>query len=152
MPSPETNAAWVALGQRVFAPPRVDEIEIGAASSATVTTAAADDDDDDTIVTALPRAPASESSPTHFLVSDPARTQRAPNAVRFVCISDTHNKHDALKLPDGDVLLHAGDFSGVGSPKEVAAFAQWFAGQDKFAHKIVIAGNHDLTFVVAGCV
>ena len=28
--------------------------------------------------------------------------------IRFVCISDTHSKHDYLKLPKGDVLIHAG--------------------------------------------
>eukprot|EP01015_Nassula_variabilis_P031334 TRINITY_DN7055_c0_g1_i1.p1 TRINITY_DN7055_c0_g1~~TRINITY_DN7055_c0_g1_i1.p1 ORF type:complete len:111 (-),score=57.31 TRINITY_DN7055_c0_g1_i1:11-343(-) len=28
--------------------------------------------------------------------------------VTFVCISDTHNKHDKIKLPKGDVLIHSG--------------------------------------------
>ena len=152
----ETNAAWVALGQRVFAPPRADDavpdVVSAAAAAASAATTEDNDNDDDAIVATLPRAPTAQSAPTHVFVSDPARTRRAPNAVRFVCISDTHNKHDALSLPDGDVLLHAGDFSGVGSPKEVAAFAQWFSSQEKFAHKIVIAGNHDVTFDVAGYV
>lgn len=30
-------------------------------------------------------------------------------SVRIVCISDTHNEHDALRLPPGDVLIHSGD-------------------------------------------
>jgi hypothetical protein len=33
--------------------------------------------------------------------------------IRVVCISDTHGKHWAMhdKVPHGDVLIHAGDFS-----------------------------------------
>jgi predicted phosphodiesterase len=30
-------------------------------------------------------------------------------ATRVVCISDTHLVHDQMVLPDGDVLVHAGD-------------------------------------------
>jgi hypothetical protein len=29
--------------------------------------------------------------------------------VRFVVLSDTHNQHDRITVPDGDVLLHLGD-------------------------------------------
>lgn len=29
--------------------------------------------------------------------------------MRLVCISDTHNSHRSLHLPEGDVLIHAGD-------------------------------------------
>ena len=102
--------------------------------------------DDDPI--ARPGDSEAKPEPTHLIVSNPLRTPRAPNAVRFVTISDTHNKHASVQLPEGDVLLHAGDFSGVGAPNEVASFAQWFAAQPH-ANKIVIAGNHDLTFDVA---
>jgi 3',5'-cyclic AMP phosphodiesterase CpdA len=84
------------------------------------------------------------------IVTNPDQTPPLPNAVRFVCVSDTHNKDAALRLPRGHVLLHAGDFSNVGLPKEVEAFAQWLASQDGFAHKIVIAGNHDLPFDAVG--
>jgi len=36
--------------------------------------------------------------------------------VRFVCISDTHCTETCFEnVPDGDVLIHAGDFSYVGS-------------------------------------
>lgn len=62
--------------------------------------------------------------------------------MKFVFISDSHNKHDGLELPDGDFLIHAGDFSGRGRPEEVAAFMQWFSRQ-AHRHKICIAGNHD---------
>ena len=66
-------------------------------------------------------------------------------AVRFVCISDTHGRLMSEPLPEGDVLLHAGDFSMTGRPQEIDAFAAWFSSQPH-RRKIVIAGNHDLTF------
>lgn len=65
--------------------------------------------------------------------------------MRLVCISDTHNQHDALKLPEGDVLIHAGDFTGMGRTHEVEAFAKWLGAQPH-KHKVLIAGNHDWLF------
>jgi len=32
--------------------------------------------------------------------------------IRFVCISDTHC--NSINLPDGDVLIHSGDFTSTG--------------------------------------
>lgn len=69
--------------------------------------------------------------------------------VRIVCVSDTHNHHDALRLPEGDVLVHAGDLSIMGRPDEIEAFARWLARQP-FPHKVVIAGNHDWLFEKEG--
>eukprot|EP00494_Astrolonche_serrata_P000174 UN00176 len=66
--------------------------------------------------------------------------------LRVVCISDTHNKHEQFgKLPDGDVLVHTGDFTDNGSPEEVRAFAAWFESQPH-KHKLVISGNHDVSW------
>lgn len=70
---------------------------------------------------------------------------RFPNTVRFVCLSDTHTRTRHLRVPSGDVLLHTGDFSLDGSPDQVLAFSQFLASLS-FTHKIVIAGNHDITF------
>jgi Icc-related predicted phosphoesterase len=69
----------------------------------------------------------------------------ALKTMRFVAISDTHGKHQSLKLPRGDVLIHAGDVSFKGRKEEVTDFLHWFQKQ-KFAHKIFIAGNHDFFF------
>ena len=73
-------------------------------------------------------------------------------AVRFVVISDTHSYEDkqmsmktALEaIPDGDVLLHCGDFTNVGKLGEVSSFARWF-GSLPHKRKVLIAGNHDLS-------
>lgn len=64
--------------------------------------------------------------------------------MRLVCISDTHNYHAKLQIPDGDILIHAGDFSNHGKPKEVASFCNWFA-QQPHKYKIAVTGNHDLS-------
>lgn len=65
--------------------------------------------------------------------------------MRLVCISDTHGDHDGLSLPEGDVLIHAGDLSAHGRRAETHAFMHWL-GEQSFEHKLCIAGNHD-TFI-----
>ena len=57
--------------------------------------------------------------------------------MRIVCISDTHGRHEELDLPDGDVLVHAGDFDC--DPWD---FADWLEGLP-YRDKIFIGGNHD---------
>lgn len=61
---------------------------------------------------------------------------------RLVIISDTHGHHEDVALPDGDVLLHAGDLTGRGSLEDLRAVHAWLARQPH-PHKVVIAGNHD---------
>jgi Icc-related predicted phosphoesterase len=64
--------------------------------------------------------------------------------VRIVAISDTHGKHSHLgKLPYGDILIHAGDFSLGDNFIDYINFFDWLAAQPH-KHKIVIAGNHDV--------
>mmetsp|Transcript_41813 Transcript_41813/g.65318 ORF Transcript_41813/g.65318 Transcript_41813/m.65318 type:complete len:358 (+) Transcript_41813:131-1204(+) len=75
----------------------------------------------------------------------PLDTPRKPGHTRFVCISDTHSLHETMSVPPGDILIHAGDFTDVGLPSDVLKFNE-FIGRLPHRHKIVIAGNHDLTF------
>ena len=66
--------------------------------------------------------------------------------MRLIILSDTHNLHSRLApLPDGDVLVHAGDISGRGTLGEIGAFVEWFAALPH-RYKIMIAGNHDFAF------
>ena len=67
------------------------------------------------------------------------------NKIRIVIISDTHGKEFDLKLPQGDILIHAGDMTNNGTIEDVVYFANWLQRQS-FKHKIVIAGNHDWCF------
>lgn len=66
--------------------------------------------------------------------------------MRLVCISDTHSLHEHIpELPEGDVLIHAGDCTGSGSIPRGFEFVEWF-GALPYRHKILIAGNHDYCF------
>lgn len=65
--------------------------------------------------------------------------------MKFVAISDTHCRHHNLRLPKGDVLLHAGDISYKGIQSEIEDFILWISRQ-RFQYKIFIAGNHDFFF------
>lgn len=62
--------------------------------------------------------------------------------MKIICISDTHNKHRELSIPDGEIIIHAGDFTEAGTKAETTEFLAWFS---KLPHpyKILIAGNHD---------
>ena len=66
-------------------------------------------------------------------------------SIRLVAISDTHGLHRHLTIPDGDILIHAGDITGHGQVEQVADFNEWL-GTLPHRHKIVIAGNHDFCF------
>ena len=67
--------------------------------------------------------------------------------MRVVMISDTHGLHDRIeRLPEGDILVHAGDFMNSGFDLEViASFNRWLRVQP-FKQRIVCAGNHDRSF------
>lgn len=72
---------------------------------------------------------------------------RSSGHIRVVCISDTHGRHMKIpegSIPDGDILIHAGDFSDMGSIRQLKSFCEWL-GTLPHLHKIVIAGNHDLS-------
>ena len=62
-------------------------------------------------------------------------------------MSDTHSLTSHIKqtIPDGDVFIHAGDFTRCGSLPEVRDFINW-VNKLPHKHKILIAGNHELTF------
>ena len=63
--------------------------------------------------------------------------------MKLVILSDTHGKHRFVAVPDGDILIFAGDMCNWGYRREVVEFNEWL-GTLPHKHKIVIAGNHDL--------
>jgi len=65
--------------------------------------------------------------------------------MKIISISDTHGLHPAMEIPDGDLLVHAGDLTRHGSLNDVQEFND-FLGTLPHPHKIVIAGNHDFCF------
>lgn len=64
---------------------------------------------------------------------------------RIIALSDSHGRHNEVVVPDGDVLVHAGDYA---SPKagmdhhDASRFLAWFEAQPH-EHKVFISGNHD---------
>lgn len=62
--------------------------------------------------------------------------------MKIIAIADTHGEHWKVKLPKGDILIHAGDCTSNGSFESFVDFIRWFKGQTS-KHKIFIAGNHD---------
>lgn len=60
-------------------------------------------------------------------------------------ISDTHNKHEQLAVPDVDLVIHCGDESESGEPwtnePESRRFFRWFSALD-IPTKIFVPGNH----------
>lgn len=62
--------------------------------------------------------------------------------MRLVLLSDTHMTHGRIVVPDGDVLVHAGDSTKRGTLAQLREVAS-FLRELPHAHKIIIAGNHD---------
>merc|ERR1711981_705413 len=76
---------------------------------------------------------------------DPLPDERSDDKIRLVLISDTHGSHSGIEhIPDGDILIHSGDITGNGRFKQLDHFNKWI-NDLPHKHKIVIAGNHDIT-------
>lgn len=64
--------------------------------------------------------------------------------MKLVVISDTHEKHNSINLPEGDVLVHCGDWTNQGTFGSMTKFLDWFVAQPH-QHKVFIPGNHELS-------
>lgn len=66
---------------------------------------------------------------------------------RVVCISDTHSLHWGMvhQIPEGDILIHAGDITNYGSIEDVIDFCI-FLDTVPIQHKVICGGNHDFCF------
>jgi Icc-related predicted phosphoesterase len=63
-------------------------------------------------------------------------------AVRLVLLSDTHELHREVEVPDGDILIVAGDFSCFSkSAKALVDFNDWLGEQPHQC--VVVPGNHE---------
>lgn len=63
--------------------------------------------------------------------------------MKIVAISDTHSYHRRVQIPDGDILIHAGDITWRGELEIFADFTNWLK-ELPHANKLVICGNHEL--------
>lgn len=66
----------------------------------------------------------------------------SPLGLRLVIISDTHGSHRALTMPEGDVLIHGGDFTRYGRREDALDFNVWL-GELPHRYKVVVFGNHE---------
>jgi Icc-related predicted phosphoesterase len=67
--------------------------------------------------------------------------------MRIVAIADTHTYERKLRtVPDGDLLIHAGDMLRRGTLHELALFSAWLQTLPH-THKVVVAGNDDRCFL-----
>lgn len=64
--------------------------------------------------------------------------------IRVVCVSDTHTQRWE-DVPDGDLLIHAGDLSNDGSVREIQEAVDWLKSLPH-RQKVVVCGNHDSFF------
>ena len=62
--------------------------------------------------------------------------------LRFVCMSDTHNKIHRLTIPNGDVFIHCGDAVNYRSSARDLLIFNDFVGTLPHRHKIFVSGNH----------
>ncbi len=62
--------------------------------------------------------------------------------LKVVCISDTHCQLDKVKVPKGDILIHAGDLTYRGTVSEILRELNILETLPH-EHKILISGNHD---------
>lgn len=58
-------------------------------------------------------------------------------------ISDTHGRHNSVRIPPCDILIHCGDFTTDIGRKSLRDFLVWFERQPAIKAKLLISGNHD---------
>lgn len=64
--------------------------------------------------------------------------------LKIAAISDSHEQHRKLKLPDADILIYTGDYSYQGTEEVTIDFLKWLDEQEeRYKEIIFIAGNHD---------
>jgi len=61
---------------------------------------------------------------------------------KIIAMSDTHNRHKDIVMPECDIIIHAGDATNGGEHNELAPFLNWLS-QQKSKYKVYVPGNHD---------
>jgi Icc-related predicted phosphoesterase len=75
---------------------------------------------------------------------------KTPKSIRLVLISDTHELHRELDVPDGDILIHCGDLSMMSrSLAAIEDFDEWL-GELPHRVKLVVPGNHEFVLEDSG--
>jgi predicted MPP superfamily phosphohydrolase len=78
-----------------------------------------------------------------FLRGRPFQPPLNKTAIRIVALSDTHDK--TVQIPQGDLLVHAGDLTNNGTVDDIQKQLDWLSAQPH-EHKVLVCGNHDSWF------
>lgn len=66
--------------------------------------------------------------------------------IRIITVSDTHMNHSMLRMPPGDILILAGDFTNWKTTKDdQGSVLSWLNNLKQYKHKIAICGNHEVS-------
>lgn len=68
--------------------------------------------------------------------------------MKVCCLSDTHGMHREVKIPECDLILHAGDITNIGELGTLDDFDDWASSLN--TKVICIAGNHDRSLQLDG--
>jgi predicted phosphodiesterase len=79
-----------------------------------------------------------------WLRGNPVKPPKNKDPIRVVCLSDTHDQI-VQSVPDGDLLIHAGDLTNKGTAHDIQKQLDWLASLPH-QHKVVVCGNHDSYF------
>jgi len=80
-----------------------------------------------------------------IIIQEDTIKNKNSNYKRIIILSDTHGLHRKLYMSnysDADIIIHAGNFTSIGSDAEVYDFLDWF-GSLKIKHKIFILGSNE---------
>ena len=79
---------------------------------------------------------------------DPA-TPICKDKIRFVCLSDTHSMIEDRPqwVPAGDVLIHAGDITPIGMPRDVDAFNTFLGKREEREREMFYLTTHSTHFI-----
>lgn len=64
--------------------------------------------------------------------------------VKIILISDTHGLHNKLEIPDGELLIHAGDFTRINTSQEIKTIDDWFGSLPMII--VIITSTEKLLF------
>jgi Icc-related predicted phosphoesterase len=64
--------------------------------------------------------------------------------IKYICISDTHMRMKDVLIPEGDILIHAGDLTFKGEEWEILPELDILAAKTKGYKKVIcVQGNHE---------
>jgi Icc-related predicted phosphoesterase len=73
----------------------------------------------------------------------PVHSTGSQQSLTIVLISDTHELHREVEVPDGNLLIHCGDWTMFSrSLKAIVDFNDWL-GELPHPHKVCVPGNHE---------